>query len=460
MRSGIVSVTVALLCASGAATAAVSEDEFRQLQQSLQDALARIAELERAAATARPSAVQPPATEPSEPVVAPEQATQVATLESRLDQMAWVERIRLQGDFRYRYQPEEASGRLDAANQPLADVSRNRQRIRARAAVIAAPSDTVELGFGMATGGDSAVSANQTLGGGGAKKELNVDLAYFDWSLSDNARLAGGKFKNRFVDVGSAGLLWDSDWRPEGFDVRYTGELFYATGLATWLAADGSDGSGGSFNYGVQLGLQPELAGVSLDLGVGYWHLSTEGRECYEREGREGSSCFGNTSFDGADLARGGRYLMDYTPVELYASASFDTAVPLRVFADYVRNVDAVAVPTGPSAGRKLDSAYAVGASLGAGKRPGDWQLRAYYQDKEADSVLGLLTDSDFGNGGTDHKGYVVEGKYVVTDFLSVTGKYQAAERQDSNGVENGSPLTANPYDVDIWQLDLQFKYK
>ncbi len=445
------------------ANAEVSDAEFQQLKDMLNQALERIDELE---ARDREVAITQQAEIEVEAEVDVTTAEQVAANTAKLEKMSWADRIRLQGDFRYRYQPEETSGRLGTTfPYPNDDVSRNRQRIRARVAVIADLGNNIDVGFGLATGGDNPVSANATLGGTGAKKEIDLDLAYFDWKFAAGWNLAAGKFKNRFVDVGNTGLFWDFDWRPEGFDVRYRGDLLYATLLGTWLAADDLSGSGNSFNYGLQLGAKPKLGNVMFDVGAGYWMIKSDGRDCYDQSGSTGDNCFGNTKVDdnsGSVNPAGGNdiYLMDYAPVQLYAKARFGTAVPFGLFADFARNIDAKAIVGGPSNGKKLDTAYAAGGWIGAGKKRGQWQIQAYYQDKEADSVLGILTDSDFGGGGTDSKGYVLEGKYMLTGNTYVKARWLSAERQDSNGYESGDPATSNPYDVDTLQLDVQFKYK
>jgi hypothetical protein len=431
------------------ASAAVSDEEFQEVKRMLEQALDRISELER---RDEQIAVAPAGAATAEQVVA-----NTATLEK----MSWAERIRFEGDFRYRYQPEEAKKLLDNANMPADNFSRNRQRIRARAALIADLSDNIEVGLGIATGGDDPVSSNQTLGGAGSSKGLNLDLAYVDWGFTNGGNIAAGKFKNHFVDIAKSGFLWDADWRPEGIDMRYEHGAFYVAGLGTWLEADSSQSS--SFNYGVQAGFKPQVGDTRLNIGAGYTKIKAEGLDCYNSpsDGR-GSDCVGNTyttriDGDGDELKV---YVMDYTPVQLYAKADFATAIPFGVFADFVRNVDAKTITGGPSSGKKLDSAYLAGLQLGRGKKQGDWQVKTYYQEKEADSMPGLLTDSDFAGGGTDSKGYVVKGRYMLTNRAYFQATYLHGERQDSNGNENGSSTTSNPFDVNIWQLDLQFKYK
>jgi hypothetical protein len=78
----------------------------------------------------------------------------------------WTDRITLSGDFRYRYQNDDVD--LAGVN------SRNRQRIRARPAIEARLPANLKVGFGLATGSDDPVSSNQTLGGGGSSKDINL----------------------------------------------------------------------------------------------------------------------------------------------------------------------------------------------------------------------------------------------------------------------------------------------
>jgi len=442
------------------ANAEVSDAEFQQLKDMLNQALERIDELE---AKDREVAITQQAEIEVEAEVAVTTTEQVAANTARLEQISWAERIRWQGDFRYRYQPEETDGQLSktAAYDPD-DINRNRQRIMARAALVADLSDDLEVGIGVATGGDNPVSANATLGGAGAKKELRLDLAYFDWAFTENANLGAGKFKNPYADIAKTGLIWDGDFRPEGFELRYDSNLLYASGFGTWLSSDGSSGSGSVFSYALQAGVTPLLGVVKFNFGAGYVNIKAQGMECYEAPETSGSQCWGNSFADGFDSDGNQikRYTMDYTPVNVYGKAQIGTSIPFGVFVDAARNIDAKAIAEGPSAGKKLDTAYAAGAWVGKGKKQGEWQVKAWYQDKEADSVLGLLTDSDFGGGGTDSKGYVLEAKYMLTNNTYLKTKYLAAEQQDSMGDRSGNSVTVNPFDVNILQLDVQFTFK
>lgn len=140
-------------------------------------------------------------------------------------------------------------------------------------------------------------------------------------------------------------------------------------------------------------------------------------------------------------------YAFDYELIEGFLEVDFDAfGLPSRFFVDYVQNDDADSEDTG----------YAVGLRVGQTREQGSWHARYHYQDLEADAVLGLLTDSDMAGGGTDSKGHKFSAAYAFTDASRVNLTYFIAERQDSNGVENGGEA----YDVDTLFVDFEWKYK
>ena len=472
MNRLVVLAGLTLLIHTSVVNARVSETEFQQMQQMLEQALARIKELERqhtSGALVHEDRIGAQQGESKSAATDEIDTTErIAANTARLDKLSWAERVRLNGDFLYRYQLDEGKDLFDVGDSAEPNTSRNRQRVRAHLAVIANLPKNIEVGLGFATGGDSPVSTVQTLGGSGSSKSIQLDLAYFDWSFNNHFNVAMGKFRNSFYRPGGNGLFWDSDWRPEGFDLRYGDDLFYVNTLGTWFEGD-SNKDASKFIYGLQAGFTPKLGHIKFNLGAGYWDIKTEGENCFDSPSKSGGGgtgrgCFGNTAIDAqGGLVAGGTpaiYFMDITPLELYASVDFDTQLPWGVFVDFAKNTSARAVPGGPSQGKKLDTAYAIGTSLGRGKQTGEWQFKLSYQDVEADSVLGLLTDSNFGGGGTDSKGFKLSGKYMMTDQASVGFTYYHTERQDSNGVENGSPAISNPFDRNTLQINVLFKAK
>ena len=152
--------------------------------------------------------------------------TEIAALKAENEKTGWAEKVKWQGDFRYRGESID-----DGGNE------RDRQRIRARAALIAKPVENIEVGLGMATGGDDPVSTNQTLGGGGSTKDLRLDLAYAKWQPGA-FWLSGGKVKNPYFRTYKSALVWDGDFRPEGLFAGWEGEHFFVNSSYIHIESD------------------------------------------------------------------------------------------------------------------------------------------------------------------------------------------------------------------------------
>ena len=409
MKQMMAATGLAVLLAAPVANAAVSDEEFAALKQMLEDAMERIEELEGQKSTG--------------PAPGAETVKQVEANTKAIESMSWAERVRLQGDFRYRYQNDDDESRTE---------DRNRQRIRARAAIIADVTDTIEVGLGLATGSDDPVSTNQTLGGGGSTKDINLDLAYFKWNAAENTDVLGGKFKRNIDVVGKSGLQYDSDWRPEGLGVSYDGDLLFGNALFTWLEGDSRREQ--ETAWIVQGGLQGKNDLLKWKAGAGYSEITAAGRECFFDAG----DCFGNET----DIF--GNYLTDFEVYNVFGNATFDVAdMPLSVFADYIKN----------DAADQNDQGLLVGAQLGSAKKQGTWQVKAYYEDLEANATLGLLANSDFGGGGTNGEGYVLAGKYATTDKTTIGFTYYDVEKDPDE-------IFGSSFDIQTFQLDFGFKYK
>jgi len=143
----------------------------------------------------------------------------------------------------------------------------------------------------------------------------------------------------------------------------------------------------------------------------------------------------------GNSVDANGFLLYDYNQVEAFAE--FTTSIgelPLIFFANYVQNTDVDVNDTG----------IAFGGQLGKAGEPGTWQASIAWQELEADAVVALFTDSDFGGGGTDAKGYTLKGKYALTDNWALGGTLFLNEVELASG---------SPRDYNRLQLDLEFKF-
>ena len=163
----------------------------------------------------------------------------------------WVQKTKLNGDFRLRYQNTDADGKPD----------RDRGRYRLRLGLVSQVTDKVEVGFGLATGEDDPRSTNQTFSDSFSTDDINMDYAYASYKPFSSLNLIGGKMKNPLWTPSD--LLWDSDIRPEGVAIVFNkkmenAELFVNSG--GWILDESSSRSDDPFMFVVQ-------PGINLNLG-------------------------------------------------------------------------------------------------------------------------------------------------------------------------------------------------
>lgn len=386
-------VAVLALCLPIPAGARELEDEVSELRRQVALLTARLDGLERGGVS---------------PVR--EEAVSAATRKSS------GERIRIKGDFRYRHDYIDVEGLS----------IRNRHRVRARIGAVANLREDVQAGIQLASGPASPRTTSQTLGNAASTKDIGLDLAYVTWQ-SPIAGLAftGGKFKNPFYRP--APLVWDSDVNPEGIAVHYGHGDLFATAMAFWTVERSSRDD--SFMVGGQLGWRHAFDGGPEVL------LGTSVYEYTEIKG-ETPLFDGNPRGNSVDAA--GNYLFGFRQVEVFGEVDLgNVGVPLSLFGQYVKNTEAGA----------LDRAFALGVRGSPLER---LELAYTYRDVDADAVLGIFTDSDFGVGSTDVSGHTFESSIDITDGVALKLTYFKSETGDSTG--SGT-------DVDQVFLDFTFKY-
>jgi hypothetical protein len=431
MRGIAASLAVSLMAVSPIAMGAVSDEDFAALRADLAALTQRLDELAAENAQLREQSGQTAA-------VAQEASEKIAAVEEASADPSWTDRISIDGDFRYRYENIDVESSED----------RNRSRVRARINTRAQLPGKVEVGLGLATGGDDPVSTNQTLGSGGSSKGVILNLAYADWSAAEGLHLIAGKFNNPLVRVAKNPLLWDGDWTPEGLAAKYERGWFFANALGTWLESD-SNGGNTNFSWGGQIGATGMLGPVNLTGGVGYFAIKTQGDQAYFGDAADPGDFFGNSAVEiGTGAACGTNvgidcvYLHDYMLTEVFAEAGFELgSFPAVVFFDATNNSD-------PSLN---DTSWKLGTRIGTAKDRNQWQFSYWYAEKEADSVFGLLTDSDWAGGGADNKGHFFKVQAGVNKNWAVGLQYFVNE----TGISSNSPT-----DYNRLMLDTQWKYK
>lgn len=356
-------------------------------------------------------------------------------LSPTLNASDWWEKIKINGDFRYRHEYTDEENSL----------ARHRQRIRARLNIIGQVSDETKIVFGISAGSYDPVSSNQTLTGAFSSKQLLLDLAYFEMNLTalPGLKLIGGKTINQFYRPGNSELIWDSDLRHEGLMANYKIEFDHRTlqltGAGLWITERSDDDN--SYLAAGQAVLIHNFSDHegSVTFGGSYFlYVNTKGLPTfYDYYSGKGNSVTPSEP----------RYFEIYnysTEFELFeAFAAIDFKIgttPFSFFGDYVTN----------TAADSLNNGWLAGLRIGKIIKSGALSLRYTYRILEADAVVGAFTNSDFRGGGTDARGHEIGGNYQLMEKTTLAVTYF----NNQIGLEKD-----NKIDFQKWQIDLKFKF-
>ncbi len=395
MKKGILPLIGAAVLVVFWPAARVTADDLGDLKQQLSELQNRITQLEEKQRLKEKSW--------SEKIdeLTKQKAEKVALPES----LKWIEKVKISGDLRYRHDHEDKQDSSGGWENGV-----DRERIRARLMLEAIVNNEWDVAFRIASGSDkSPVSTNQDLEDAFSKKDIWLDLAYFNWHpiAVDGLNVVGGKVMNPFYTVGKNELVWDSDLNPEGIAGQISKPLsdadrLFINGGGFWVDenAAGADTS----LWGAQTYIKHDMGNSDYLLGgATYWDYGNlQGRG--DLKSTWGSSdFFGNTS-------SGGLYVSDYDIFEAFGEYGFQCiGLPVAVFGSWVQNV---------VASTSDDTGWLLGARLNKAKEPGSWEFSYDYRKLEADAIVGGFTESDFLESATDSRGHKFGFKYQLATNL------------------------------------------
>jgi len=342
----------------------------------------------------------------------------VAIVPGALKAGEWYDKIKLKGDFRDRY---------DGIWDETKDYDRHRNRIRARLAIGAEITEDLTVMSRLATGVGEPASTNTTLTNAFSGKGYWLDQAYFDYHpvKAEGLHVYGGKMKNTFYKPAKHQLIWDNDVNPEGIAINFgrdAGEKVSYFLAGSWYSVMERKEDPDIYMLGAQGGLKIKASGkVDVTFGASYFGFENiKGSPALFEE------YFGNTAVDdgGTDV-----FANDYRLVEGFGEIGIKAGmVSWSVWGAYVNN----------TAADSLNSGWLAGLGLKGGRDRGAWKLGGFYKRVEADGVIGLFADSDFGGGSTDVKGFAVSGGYNLAKNVELSSTVFINEK----GVENGTSWT------------------
>ncbi len=351
-----------------------------------------------------------------------------------------------------------------------------------------------------------------TQGGGFSKYAIWLDRAYIAYQpdIDEDAKVKFevGRFENPFF---ATNLIWADDLNFDGVAVQGSYDFengvvpFLTLGAFPVYNTDFNFGSTNSAKfpshdkwlYAVQAGTDYKIDdNFALKFGAAYYYFTN-------MEGQLSSPCTvlsASTSCDTDDdrpqfAQNGNTYMLLRNIVSTAANAEgtttqyqyFGLASPFQelaltgrfdvtgltptdgwIIAEYVRNL---AFNKNSVASRAFNNFGGVAADAPSGtvapyeggnqgffitvsvgdkelKKRWDWNGFLGYKYLESDAVVDGLTDSDFGLGGTNLKGYIAGGDVALSPKVWVRLRYLSADE-----------IVGPPYKSDVFQFDLNAKF-
>ena len=380
-----------------------------------------------------------------------------------------------------------------------------RARVRVRLGLMGDINDEWSYGLGIATGSGTSgpTSTNQTLGQGSSsapgyfnKYPVQLDRAYVRYQPSAALEVNTGRFKNPFVGTE---LVWDEDLSFEGIaasakaPLNEVSDVFATVGwfpLTTRTPGKSLSRSliGGQVGWQRNIGLksnkfklaaglykynglegQPESVDYSFAKAD---YLSSEypagvrqrGNTLVKINSLEPGSCPSLL----ADCANNWGLASSFNELNLTTSLELAEFDPVNVVLtlDIVKNLGYDAQATTKRTGVQfLDLntfGYLTSIKLGSAsiKQRGDWRLSAAYRRVGSDAVLDAFTDSDFGMGGTNNKGIVLNYSLGIAPNTWMSAKWMSSDLLDSmipsvTGVQSDK----TKFSVDSLFIDLNTRF-
>ncbi len=387
--------------------------------------------------------------------------------------------------------------KVNSKGEPLGNTTEKRERfrIRARLGMLARVSESWSGGVRLATGSATdRVSTNQTLGQDWNKYTLSVDRAYLKYDPVEWLTVSGGRIPNPWF---STDLVWDEDLNFEGMAATWkpvfgNGAIkpFLTVG-AFPLREENPPASTGRWMHGVQAGTQWDLSSdTRLKFGFAWYGFRDfEGRvendssldlsggptgpaiapnygqyEYSSRLRQKGNTLFRTNAPSDSGTTSYWGLASKFRPVNLTASVDLAYFDPVHVIltADWVKNTafdrNEIATRTQGRVnlqdGKNNGYQYKLTVGMPQLKEARDWQVSMAYRYLGSDAVIDAFTDSDFGGGGTNLKGYILGMQYAVDRNAVVGLRWLSADQIDS------FTLNANhKFSLDVLQADVNVRF-
>ena len=346
----------------------------------------------------------------------------------------------------------------------------------------------------------SPVSTLQTFGTYNSKFSFVLDQVFLKLAPWDPLTVTVGRFPNPFF-VGTVGniytgplpkgphtiptagvvhtdLLWDVDLNFEGLAVNLQPWLkeervikpFFNAGVFPLQEVNRSETvkAKDKWFYGAQAGFEwaPPDTDTKIRVGAAYFDFSNVagmrnpnfGDTLFNQSAplfrQKGNSLF-NIDNDGNPTTNLWGLAADYKIANLTIVADYSKYRPIHIIGtlDFARNVGydegKILARTGQSI-RPEVNAYQARLTVGYPviSERHQWQVFGFYRRSERDSMLDAFTDSNYLLGGTNHKGYTIQGLYGVAHNTWLGLRYMSYDH-----------ISGLPLAIDTVNLDLNARF-
>ena len=351
---------------------------------------------------------------------------------------AWIQKMSLGGDFRYRYQWEDQ--RSVVSGVPTT-VDRTRERIRFRLKGDAKVNKNMGVAFGIATGNSSdSRSTNQTFDDNFSKKAIWLDYGYVYINLPFSTTLNLGRIPVKNAFWTATDFLWDGDINLDGIAFNYAkGNFFANAGRYNLKEVDNYSSKTAADAYLLNGQVGYKFSG--LKSAINYFHYEN----VYGYNGVTLTS-LANSAKTNSNLRH-----RDFVLSSEYGLTDVLGFKKISLAGEYVVNT----AIGGKSADGTVDYNYEKDGYIAALKFSnvekiagfGDWEASASFRDLGKEAFVDSYPDSDFYDGKTQVKGF----EYVLNFGLTkntVLGfdYYDATLRNGKNRQQ-------------ILQMDLNYKF-
>ncbi len=342
----------------------------------------------------------------------------------------WVQKTKLSGDFRLRYEWADRSG----------SDQRHRFRFRVRLAMDTKIAETLKFTFGIAGGPNDPRSTDQTFNDVESHKQLNIDLAYVTWTPYTWVNVFGGKMRNPIYTVDE--LVWDQDIRPEGvaaqFNRKLSDDLSVFLNSGVFILGENAQSNNNPYMFVIQPGIDWRITECTkLKYAIGW----TDFPNIKDKPKLNYSA---KTNTYNKDAKGNPFYKYDYNLITMNGELGFKNPFHnlmnyAALFGEFTHNTSA-----------KNNYGFLTGFLFGDEKATdkGRWQFRYFYERLESDANLDVMPNSNFYGGATGVYGHKAAFSYGLMKNVWVQWNYYRVEKiQSPKQPEN------------VLQTDLNFKF-